>query len=111
MKVLEKKRTSIGKGNRYIKSMMCEVAWVIAGKRNTYLSGWYWRIKQQKNAKKAVVALARKLLSIIYAILKTKEPYNEACFEERRKKCEYRRTNRLIHELTMLGFRVEAAQG
>ena len=80
---------------------------MVAGKRNTYLSGWYWRIKQQKNAKKAVVALARKLLSIICTMLKTKTPYNEDCFEARRKKCERRRTNRLIHELTMLGFKVE----
>ena len=103
----KKKRASIGKGNPYIKSMLCEVAWVVAGKRNTYLSGWYWRIKQQKNSKRAVVALARKLLAIIYTMLKTKTQYNEDCFEERKKKCERRRTDRLIHELTMLGFKVE----
>jgi len=100
----------VTKGNPYIKSMLCEVAWVVAGKRNTYLSGWYWRIKQQKNAKRATVALARKLLTIIYSMLTTKTPYNEDCFETRRKKCEQRRTNRLIHELTMLGFKVEQAQ-
>ena len=41
--------------------MLCEIAWVIAGKRNTYLSAWYWRIKQKKGARKAIVALARKL--------------------------------------------------
>lgn len=50
--------------------MLCEIAWVIAGKRNTYLSAWYWRIKQKKGAKKAIVALARKLLVIIYTMLK-----------------------------------------
>ena len=44
-----------------LRGMLCEVAWVIAGKRNTYLSAWYWRIKQKKGAKKAIVALARKL--------------------------------------------------
>ena len=87
--------------------MLCEVAWVVAGKRNTYLSGWYWRIKQQKNSKRAVVALARKLLAIIYTMLRNKTPYNEDCFEERKKACERKRANRLIHELTMLGFKVE----
>lgn len=46
--------------------MLCEIAWVIDGKRNTYLSAWYWRIKQNKEAKKAVVALARKRLVIIF---------------------------------------------
>lgn len=60
----KRKSTSITKGNPYIKSMFCKIAWVIAGKRNTYLSAWYWRIKQKKGAKKAIVALARKLLVI-----------------------------------------------
>ncbi len=49
----KRKSTSVTKGNPYIKSMLCEIAWVIAGKRNTYLSAWYWRIKQKKGAKKA----------------------------------------------------------
>ncbi len=42
------KSTSVTKGNPYIKSMLCEIAWVIDGKRNTYLSAGYWRIKQKK---------------------------------------------------------------
>ena len=68
--------------------MLCEIAWVIAGKRNTYLSAWYWRIKQKKGAKKAIVALARKLLVIIYTMLKQGTLFDESCFETRRKHCE-----------------------
>ena len=34
----KRKSASVTKGNPYIKSMLCEIAWVIAGKRNTYLS-------------------------------------------------------------------------
>lgn len=48
----KRKSTSVTKGNPYIKSMLCEIAWVIAGKCNTYLSAWYWRIKQKKELKK-----------------------------------------------------------
>jgi len=104
----KRKSVHIGKGNNYLKSMLCEVSWVISSKRQLYLSGWYWRIKQRKGAKRAVVALARKLLSIIYTMLKTGEPFNEDCFEQRRKQCEQKRASRMIHELTKLGFRVEA---
>jgi len=39
---------------------------VIASHRNMYLSSWYWKMKQRKGAKKAIIALARKLLVIIY---------------------------------------------
>lgn len=48
----KRKSTAVTKGNPYIKSMLCEVAWVIAGKRKTYLSAWYWKLKQKKGAKK-----------------------------------------------------------
>lgn len=81
----KRKSTSITKGNPYIKSILCEIAWIITGKRNTYLSAWYWRIKQKKGAKKAIVALARKLLVIIYTILKQGTLFDENCFETRRK--------------------------
>ena len=48
--------------------MLCEVAWIMASHRKLYLSGWYWKVKQRKGAKRATIALARKILSIIYTI-------------------------------------------
>lgn len=95
----KRKSTSITKGNPYIKSMLCEIAWGIAGKRNTYLSAWYWRIKQKKGAKKAIVALARKLLVIIYTMLKQNTLFDENCFETRRKNCEHKQVSHYIREL------------
>ena len=37
----KRKSCHITKGNPYLKSMLCEIAWVITGKRNTYLVNWY----------------------------------------------------------------------
>ena len=88
--------------------MLCEIAWVIAGKRNTYLSAWYWRIKQKKGAKKAIVALARKLLVIIYTMLKQGTVFDESCFETRRKHCEQKQLSRYIRESEKHGYHVEA---
>lgn len=34
------KSTSVTKGNPYIKSMLCEIVWVIAGKQSKL--GWVW---------------------------------------------------------------------
>ena len=104
----KRKSTSVTKGNPYIKSMLCEIAWVIAGKRNTYLSAWYWRIKQKKGAKKAIIALARKLLVIIYTMLKQGTLFDESCFEARRKSCEQKQLSRYIRELEKHGYHVEA---
>lgn len=105
----KRKSTSITKGNPYIKSMLCEIAWVIAGKRNTYLSAWYWRIKQKKGAKKAIVALARKLLVIIYTMLKQGTLFGENCFETRRKNCEQKQVSHYIRELEKRGYHIEAS--
>jgi len=102
----KRKSTTINHGNPYVKSMLCEVAWVIAGKRNTYLSSWYWRLKQRKGAKKAIVALGRKLLVIIFAMLNNGTLFDESCFEQRRKHCEQRRVARMLSELGRLGYDV-----
>lgn len=56
----------------------------------------------------ATIALARKILSIIYTMLKTGTPYNEECFEQRRLRCERKRANRLVNELQKLGYVVVA---
>jgi hypothetical protein len=45
--------------------------------RDSYLSKFYWKIKQRRGAKKAIVALARKILVIIYNLLKHGDVYNE----------------------------------
>lgn len=102
----KRKSAHINKGNPYLKSMLCEISWVISGKRTLYLSGWYWRIKQRKGSKRATIALARKLLTLIYSILKTGQPYNEDCFEQRRKRCERKRAHRMVNELQKLGYTV-----
>jgi len=104
----KRKSVHINKGNSYLKSMLCEIAWIIAGKRNTYLANWYWRIKQQKGAKRATIALARKLLVMIYTMLKTRAPYNDESYEYRRQQCERKRANRMIHELSKMGYQITA---
>lgn len=104
----KRKSAHINKGNPYLKSMLCEVEWVISGKRTLHLSGWYWRIKQRKGAKRATIALARKLLVLIYTMLKTGFPCNEECFEIRRKQSERKRVNRMMNELQKLGYFVVA---
>jgi transposase len=72
----KQKKQRITQGNKYLKTILCEVAWVIASHKKLYLSSWYWRLKQHTDSKRAIVALARKLLVIIYTMLKTEQLYN-----------------------------------
>ena len=86
--------------------MLCEIAWVIAGKRNTYLANWYWRLKTQKGAKRATIALARKILVVIFNMLKNLVPYDDSTYETLRLKCQKRKTDRLLVSLLSLDTRL-----
>lgn len=105
----KKKKQRITPGNNYLKTILCEVAWVIASHKHLYLSGWYWRLKHRIGSKRAIVALARKLLVIIYAMFKSNQPFNELKFLERKKMSEQRRVKRMVNELSRLGYQVSFA--
>ena len=72
--------------------------------RDTYLSKFYWKIKQRRGAKKAIIALARKILVIIYQILKTRDVYNEDKFEVAKQKQESLRLKKIASDAKKLGF-------
>jgi transposase len=103
------KKQRVTQGNNYLKTILCEVAWVITSHRNFYLSSWYWRLKQRTDSKRAIVALSRKILVIIYTLLKSNSLYDEQKFLERKMISEQRRVNRMVFELTKLGYDVSLA--
>jgi len=100
----KKKRQRINPGNPYLKTILCEVAWSIARHKKLYLSSCYWRLKQRTDSKRAIIALARMIVVIIYAMLKAKQPFDEERFMERKVASEHRRTSHMVHELTNLGY-------
>ena len=77
--------------------------------RNSYLSKFYWKIKQRRGAKKAVIALARKILVIIYHLLKNHDTYNEDKFKQAAEKHETLRLKKLTADAKKLGFNLVPA--
>lgn len=86
--------------------MLCEIAWVIAGNA-TLIFRHGTGESNRKRSQKAIVALARKLLVIIYTMLKQGTLFDESCFETRRKHCEQKQLSRYI-KLEKHGYHVEA---
>lgn len=66
------------KANQYVKSLLIECAWAATKTRNTRLSLWYWRNHSRLGHKKAITAIARKLLCYIYAMLETGAFYDRS---------------------------------
>ena len=65
------------KGNKFLRTILVLAANSIAIGRPNKLRFFYQRIKAKKGHKKAIVALARKLVSIIHHLLTFKEVYSE----------------------------------
>lgn len=61
-------------GDRYIRWAMVEAAYQ-ATRQDAALADWYQRLKLQKGAAVARVAVARKLLSAVWHVLTKQEPY------------------------------------
>src|SRR6185503_13164047 len=98
---------STGHGNRYLAKVLGEAA-VAAGKTNTFLGERYRRIARRRGAKKAIVAVGRSILVIIWHLLSDPEAryhdlgsdfYDKRINPERKKRAH-------IHQLEALGYKV-----
>ena len=69
--------TKTGKGNRWLRQALIEAAHGAARSKHTYLGAYYQRLKKRLGSKKAIVALAHRILIIIYHVLKHQQTYHE----------------------------------
>ena len=73
----KKKTTRIGRAGAYIKPLLVQYALcAIRKKSNPEIRRRYENLKKRRGHKKAIIAIARMLLTAIYNILKKNEPYN-----------------------------------
>ena len=73
----KKKTTRISRAGTYIKPLLVQCALcAIRKKSNPEIRNRYSNIKKRRGHKKAIIAIARMLLTAIYNILKKNEPYN-----------------------------------
>ena len=95
-----------GRGNKWLRSTLVEVAWAAGRTKNTYLSAQYRRLAVRRGKKRAAVAVAHSVLVIIYQLLRTGESYRDLggnYFDERDQQATIRRAVRRIEHL---GYRV-----
>lgn len=76
-------------GNKATKAIITECAWAASRTKDTFISERYRRLAARRGKKRALVATARELLTIVYHVLKNQTVYSElGCgyVDERRKK-------------------------
>ncbi|QBO36788.1 IS110 family transposase [Periweissella cryptocerci] len=65
------------RGNPHIKSALAQSAITAKKCKDTYLSAWCYRLQSRTSKAKANIALAHKLLRIIYQMIKTGDHFDE----------------------------------
>ncbi|WP_126427041.1 IS110 family transposase [Brevibacillus marinus] len=96
------------KGNPKLRSALLEAARAAARTKNTYLSSLYHRIAARRGANRAAaaVAVAHRILIIVYHLLKDKQNYRELGphhYEERRRE---QVAKQALRKLQSLGYTV-----
>jgi transposase len=104
----KKKPGSTTYGNKCLKAMLIEFAWVASKTKDTYLRSKYHSLVGRRGKKRALVALGHKILIMCYHILKYKRPYKELgvdYLDQRRKdkiaRSYIKRLNHLGYEVTL----------
>ncbi len=94
------------KGDRWLRRYLIEAAWAASRKKGSYLSALYHRLVVRRGKKKAITAVAHKLLVIIYHMLKDQASYRELGSDHFNKLNAVHVQRHHVKRLESLGFKV-----
>jgi len=63
-------------GNKYLRQMLIEVSWSAARSNKTFLGKKYYYLSKRMKSQKALLAITRKILVIIFNVLQTGKPFD-----------------------------------
>ena len=95
-----------GKGNRYVRRVLVQSAWAaarIVRKRN-FFTALFYRVGSRAGMKKAAIAVAHRMLTIVYLMIRTGAEYREQGADYFDRLHPERTKNKLTARLERLGF-------
>lgn len=101
-----KKKSKSRKGNKHLKSMLCQSVWAINRKKDCRITAFFHRVKRRQGEKKAAMATAHLYLRIIYRILSDKAAYSELGTHYLPDKKE-RTLNHLKKQIEKMGYAIQ----
>lgn len=97
------------KGNRHLRRVLVECAWA-ARKTNTFLGHTFCRLQARIGGKKAAVAVAHKILVIIFHLLNEAQFYDDGRYDHLKEREKQRQRTRATAMLRRLGYEVVLTQ-
>ena len=93
-------------GDVWLIDALTQCAWAAAHTRDTYLSAQFWRLAKRIGKKKAAIAVAHSILVICWHLLTDDTDYDDLGGDYFTRRNTDRQRDRLIKQLTNLGFYV-----
>lgn len=103
----KRKNVAVRKGNAFLKSILVQAATAAVKTKDTYYQAKFVRLSKRRGYKRAIVAIAHKMLIAIYHMIRDNKPYQElgpAIFDQRSAESK---TKSLVKQLQNLGYTVE----
>ena len=95
------------KGNAWLKTALVQAAHGAARMRGTSLAARYRRIAGRRGAKRAIMAVAHRLLIIVYQVIARREPYRELGADYLDHQRPAATADHLLRRLRQLGIEVQ----
>jgi transposase len=95
-----------GPGNRWLRTSIVQAAWAAIQTKNSYLASFYHRLAGRRGPRRAIFAVAHRMLIAIYHMLTNREAYRDlgaAYLDERDKTNLIKRTAK---RFAQLGYQV-----
>jgi transposase len=102
----KQKPVSTGHANRWLRSALTQAAQAAAHKRDSYYQAFYRRLAARRGKKRAIIALTHSILIVIYHLLQSGDQYQDLGIQYFDRRDQQRLTNRLVHRLQGLGYKV-----
>jgi len=99
------------KGNKWLRVVLVQCAWAASRSKGTHLRQLYGRLVGRRGKKRALVAVAHRLLVIVYNVLKKNQVYEEPVqAAPSRQQDKERLKQRLLRRLEKLGVKILTEQ-
>jgi len=94
-------------GNKYLESLLVEVAWAAVRRKDSYLRAKFQRLAYRRGAKKAIIAIAHSISKMLYHLIKERVRYEEPKPQEPTEQQKQKLLKKHLSALERLGYKIE----
>lgn len=95
-----------GQGNRWLRSVLVQAAWAAVKVKESHLAGVYHRLAGRRGAKRAILAVAHRILVAAYYMLREQVPYREPGTPPADAQRKAQLLGRMLKRIETLGYTV-----